>query len=160
MNKAYLLTGGNIGDRKVTLETAKKKIEKECGRIIRSSALYETAAWGNTQQSLFLNQALELETLMSAKQLIDRLLDIEKDMGRVRREKYGPRVIDIDILLFNAEIYEYPHLKVPHPELQNRRFALLPLAEIGANLVHPVFNKTISQLLDECRDQLEVKKYS
>ena len=160
MNKAYLLTGGNIGDRKVTLETAKKKIEKECGRIIRSSALYETAAWGNTQQSLFLNQALELETLMSAKQLIDRLLDIEKDMGRVRREKYGPRVIDIDIHLFNAEIYEYPHLKVPHPELQNRRFALLPLAEIGANLVHPVFNKTISQLLEECDDKLEVKKYS
>jgi len=160
MNKVYLLTGGNIGDRQMTLATAKKKIEAECGRIVRSSALYETAAWGNTHQSPFLNQALELETLMTAKQLIRKLLEIEEDMGRIRTEKYGPRIIDIDILLFNAEKYEYPHLKVPHPELQNRRFALLPLAEIGANLIHPLFNKTIAQLLDECQDQLELKKYS
>jgi len=74
MNKVYLLTGGNIGDRQMTLATAKKKIEAECGRIVRSSALYETAAWGNTRQSPFLNQALELETLMTAKQLIRKLL--------------------------------------------------------------------------------------
>jgi len=160
MNKVYLLTGGNMGDRQLMLATAKQKIEKESGRITRLSALYETAAWGKTQQSPFLNQALELETLMTAKQLIVKLLAIEKGMGRIRSEKYGPRIIDIDILLFNAEKFEYPHLKIPHPELQNRRFALLPLAEIGANLIHPVFNKTIAQLLDECEDPLDVKKYS
>src|SRR4051794_34902048 len=101
MNKVYLLTGGNIGDRRSTLEMAKKKIEKECGPITRSSSLYETAAWGNTHQSPFLNQALELQTLLAAKELIHKILEIEKNMGRIRAEKYGPRLIDIDILLFN-----------------------------------------------------------
>ncbi len=89
-----------------------------------------------------------------------RILKVEKMMGRVRKEKYGPRIIDIDILLFNNEKHQYPLLKLPHPEMQNRRFVLLPLTEIAPGLIHPVFNKTISTLLDECPDQLEVKKYS
>src|SRR5882724_10426560 len=157
MNKAYLLTGGNLGDRIANLNTAKELLHQQCGKVTQSSSLYETAAWGNTDQPPFLNQALEIETDINAKQLIRRILKIEKLMGRIRKEKYGPRIIDIDILLFNQEIYNYTFLKVPHPELQNRRFALMPLAEIAADFIHPVFNKPISQLLIECKDDLEVR---
>jgi 2-amino-4-hydroxy-6-hydroxymethyldihydropteridine diphosphokinase len=160
MNKAYFLTGGNLGNRQLNLQQAKKEIDEQCGKVINASSLYETAAWGNTNQPSFLNQALKVETSLNAKQLIRKILKIEKMMGRTRNEKYGPRIIDIDILLFNAEIYDYDFLKIPHPELQNRRFALLPLAEIAAEIIHPVFNKTIAQLLNECPDELDVKKSS
>ncbi|MES1215526.1 MAG: 2-amino-4-hydroxy-6-hydroxymethyldihydropteridine diphosphokinase [Bacteroidota bacterium] len=160
MNKTYLLTGGNMGDRQMNLELAKKEIGERCGKVTAASSLYETAAWGNTDQPHFLNQALEIETSLSAKQLIWKILKIEKKSGRIRKEKYGPRIIDIDILLFNEDVYDYPFLKIPHPELHNRRFALLPLSEIAAEIIHPVFNKTVAQLLTECKDELEVKKYS
>jgi len=122
--------------------------------------MYETAAWGKTNQPSFLNQALELDTSLTAAQLIRCLLKTEKMMGRVRVEKYGPRIIDIDILLFNNEIHNNHLLKLPHPEMQNRRFALLPLAEIAPDVMHPVLNKSIVELLNECSDLLEVKKYS
>lgn len=158
MNKAYLLTGGNIGDREEQLATARQLISQTCGTITGSSSLYETAAWGNTDQPAFLNQALAIETMLTARQLLRHILKIERQMGRVRKEKYGPRIIDIDILLFNNEIHNYPLLKLPHPELQNRRFALLPLGEIAAETVHPVFHLTIEQLLAACTDVLEVKR--
>jgi 2-amino-4-hydroxy-6-hydroxymethyldihydropteridine diphosphokinase len=121
--------------------------------------LYETAAWGKTDQPSFLNQALEIETELDAVQLMKQILEIEKFMGRERKEKYGPRVIDIDILLFNNEQYDLPFLEIPHPQMQNRRFALTPLAEIANDLQHPVLKKSIGQLLRECPDKLEVKKY-
>ena len=159
MNKAYLLIGGNLGDRERNFTIARGYVEKSCGRVIRSSSLYETAPWGKTDQPSFLNQALEIETELDAAHLIGQVLEIEKLMGRERKEKYGPRVIDIDILLFNDEKYDLPFLKIPHPEMQNRRFALVPLAEVAGDLQHPVFKKTISQLLKECPDKLEVKKY-
>lgn len=158
MNKAYLLTGGNIGDRQAFLQQAKELLSLHCGEITTVSGIYETAAWGNTDQSAFLNQALELKTSLKAKHLIRCILKIEKMMGRQRKEKYGPRIIDIDILLFDDEIYNLSFLKVPHPEMQNRRFALLPLAEIAPELVHPILKKTVEQLLKECPDELEVKK--
>jgi 2-amino-4-hydroxy-6-hydroxymethyldihydropteridine diphosphokinase len=158
MNTAYLLTGGNMGNREENLATAAALISQQCGSIKKASALYETAAWGNMDQPAFLNQAIEIATPLNAKQLIRHILKIEKQMGRIRKEKYGPRIIDIDILSFNDETYNYTFLKVPHPEMQNRRFALLPLAEIAPKLVHPVLNKTINQLLKECADKLEVKK--
>ena len=160
MNKAFLLTGGNLGDRQQNLSTARTCITEQCGKIITASSIYETAAWGNSDQPAFLNQALEISTLFNARQLIRRLLKIEKQMGRVRKEKYGPRLIDIDILLFNNEIHNYHFLKLPHPEMQKRRFALLPLAEIAPDEIHPVINKTITKLLNDCKDELEVKKYS
>lgn len=160
MNLAYLLTGGNLGNRENNLALAKELIDQQCGRVTLASFLYETAAWGNTDQPSFLNQVLQLETKLTARQLIRRLLKIERQMGRERKERYGPRIIDIDILLFNDEVHHYPLLKLPHPEMQNRRFALLPLAEIAAGAVHPVFHKTIRELLEECTDQLAVKKYS
>ena len=159
MNRAYFLTGGNLGDREQYLATARSLINEQCGTIVTASSLYETAAWGKTDQPSFLNQALELDTNLNAKQLIRRILKIEKMMGRTRDEKYGPRLIDIDMLLFNNEKHNYHFLKIPHPEMQNRRFALLPLAEIAPEIVHPVLNKTITQLLKECSDKLDVKKF-
>lgn len=160
MNKAYLLTGGNLGDREQNLATARELISQQCGPITAASALYETAAWGKTDQPSFLNQAIEIETALTARQLIRRILKVEKLMGRVREEKYGPRLIDIDILLFNNEKHNYPLLKLPHPEMQNRRFALLPLAEIVPEMEHPLLKKTITELLKDCKDELPVKKYS
>jgi 2-amino-4-hydroxy-6-hydroxymethyldihydropteridine diphosphokinase len=160
MNRAYLLIGGNVGDREKNFAMAKAYIDQHCGPVVQSSSLYETAAWGKTDQPSFLNQALEVKTRLDAEHLMKELLEIEKLMGRERKEKYGPRVIDIDILFFNQDRYDLPFLKIPHPELQNRRFALTPLAEIAADLRHPVLKKSIHQLLEECSDKLEVKKYA
>ena len=159
MNRAYLLIGGNLGDREKNFAMAKTYLEQYCGSVVQSSSLYETAAWGKTDQPSFLNQAVEMETDLSAGNLMAHVLEIEKLMGRERKEKYGPRVIDIDILLFNDEQYDLPFLKIPHPELPNRRFALTPLAQIAPNLLHPGLTKSIDQLLKECADKSEVKKY-
>jgi len=158
MNKAYLLTGGNMGDRAANLARARVLLESQCGKIVAASSLYETEAWGKTDQPAFLNQALELETALKAPQLIRRILKVEKQMGRIREEKYGPRIIDIDILLFNDETFYYHFLRLPHPEMQNRRFALLPLAEIAPDVMHPVLHKSVRELLELCPDKLAVKK--
>ncbi|MBO9659507.1 MAG: 2-amino-4-hydroxy-6-hydroxymethyldihydropteridine diphosphokinase [Chitinophagaceae bacterium] len=158
MNKAYLLTGGNLGDRAGNLLQAMKLIEVNCGTVTKSSAMYETAAWGYSDQPGFLNQALLLETSLGAAELMTHLLEIEKEIGRIRLEKYGPRAIDIDILLFNDEIYDEPHIRIPHPQLPNRRFALTPLAEIAGQIIHPVLLETIEQLLANCPDPLKVKR--
>ena len=158
MNRAYLLIGGNLGNRKENLLRASALINEQCGQVISSSSFYETAAWGKTDQPSFLNQVLAISTTMTARKLMRRILKIETSMGRIREEKLGPRIIDIDILLFNNEIHDLRFLKIPHPEMQNRRFALAPLAEIDPGLIHPVFKKTIAQLLDECPDNLDVKK--
>lgn len=160
MNRAYLLTGSNLGNKEENLAQATEMISKNAGIITSASSIYETAPWGHTDQPPFLNQALELSTALTARQLIRRILKTEKQMGRERKEKYGPRLIDIDILLFNDEKHNYPLLKVPHPEMQHRRFALTALAEIAGEVMHPVLLKTISSLLNECTDPLEVKKYS
>jgi 2-amino-4-hydroxy-6-hydroxymethyldihydropteridine diphosphokinase len=158
MNKAYLLIGGNVGDRQQNLQQAVTAINNSCGRVLQQSAVYETAAWGNTDQQAFLNQALLIHTDLSPHQLLDHALEAEALLGRVRKERYGPRVIDIDILFFNNDIIRETALTIPHPEVQNRRFALTPLAEIAPELLHPLLHKTIRQLLDECPDMLEVIK--
>jgi len=158
MNIAYLLIGGNLGNRQENLAAARFLIGKHCGQITRESSVYETAPWGKIDQPGFLNQALEVNTGLNARQLIRRILRVEKSMGRVRKEKLGPRIIDIDILLFNNEIQDISFLKVPHPEMQYRRFVLIPLSEIAAEIVHPVLKKNISELLHDCTDELDVKK--
>jgi 2-amino-4-hydroxy-6-hydroxymethyldihydropteridine diphosphokinase len=158
MNKAFLLTGGNMDDRRAELARAVRLIAAACGKINAVSSFYETAAWGKTDQPPFLNQAIELHTAFDAQKLLHELLAIEKRLGRVRKEKNGPRLIDIDILLFNDDVIDQPNLKVPHPELANRRFALTPLAEIAKELKHPVLQKTIATLLRDCPDTLAVKK--
>lgn len=158
MNRAYLLIGGNMGERWRYLHDAKQNIDSRCGKVKASSAVYETAAWGITDQPSFLNLALQIETPLTATELLQCLLAIEKNMGRIRDKKFGPRIIDIDILLFNEEVIREEGLTVPHPQLQNRRFALQCLHDIAADEVHPVLHKTIQQLLQECTDPLEVKK--
>jgi 2-amino-4-hydroxy-6-hydroxymethyldihydropteridine diphosphokinase len=158
MNKVYLLTGGNLGDREKNLQQAADHINVTCGQIVRSSSFYETAAWGKTDQPAFLNQALELHTTLSPEALMEQLLEIENIMGRKRTEKLGPRIIDIDMLLYEDRVLDTSLLKLPHPALPQRRFALVPLAEIAPRLLHPVLYKTISQLLQECSDTLPVHK--
>ena len=106
MNDAYLMIGGNIGDRQENLKLAKSLIAEYCGNVVRSSSLYETAPWGKTDQPLFLNQALEIETSLAARELMGSIIAIENKMGRKRKEKYGPRTIDIDVLFFNDERYD------------------------------------------------------
>jgi 2-amino-4-hydroxy-6-hydroxymethyldihydropteridine diphosphokinase len=160
MNTACLLTGGNMGDREQNLATARQLIESGCGKIGKASSIYKTAAWGKTDQPAFLNQALIIDTPLSPNQLMQCILDVEEKMGRVRQEKFGPRIIDIDILLFNDDIVSTFLVNIPHPEMQNRRFVLMPLAEIAPSLVHPLLKKTIKELLSECPDQLTVEKYA
>jgi 2-amino-4-hydroxy-6-hydroxymethyldihydropteridine diphosphokinase len=158
MNTAYLLIGGNLGDRAAYLQEAVKHIEARCGSITSSSSIYETAAWGNTNQPTFYNQALKLITPLSPVSLLEQLLAIELEMGRVRSEKYGPRTIDLDILMIDDKVIDTPTLTIPHPQLHNRRFALLPLTEIAPSLHHPVLDKTVSELLENCTDTLDVQK--
>lgn len=159
MNKTYLLLGSNMGNSKQQLLTSIKHIETHIGKMTRQSTLYATAAWGNTNQPDFLNRVLIVETSLVASQVMQEILDIEKKMGRVRTVKNAARIIDIDILFFNDEIINEPHLVIPHPEIQNRRFVLVPMNELSPELKHPVLNKTVHQLLLECPDQLDVKKF-
>jgi 2-amino-4-hydroxy-6-hydroxymethyldihydropteridine diphosphokinase len=157
-NRVYLLIGGNVGDRLSYLRRATALLRSDCGTVVQESPVYETAPWGNKEQYPFLNQALELNTDLEAEDLMQQLLNIEEQLGRRRTGKYGPRTIDIDILLFGDQVYDGPALKIPHTELPNRRFALQPLADIAAETLHPVLNKTISQLLVECPDMLAVEE--
>ena len=158
MNKAFLLTGTNLGDREKNLQQANELVGKFCGSIVKLSSVYETAAWGKTDQPNFLNQVLQIKTRLMPEDLMNEILKIENLMGRKRSERYGPRIIDIDILFFNEAIIDEPNVKIPHPELQNRKFALAPLAEIAPALQHPVFQLSISELLAKCPDQLNVNK--
>lgn len=158
MNSAYLITGGNIGNKGEELANAAKLIEERCGAIIDRSAIYETAAWGKTDQDSFFNQALVLETSLNARDLLNEILYIENLMGRDRLEKYGPRIIDIDIIFFNHQIIKETGLIVPHPEMARRRFVLEPLNEVIPAYIHPVYYQTVRELLASCDDTLPVKK--
>ena len=160
MNTAYLLIGGNLGNRSAYLQEAVGFIQQSCGNIVHYSAIYETAAWGKTDQPSFYNQCLALETELPPEQLMQKLLDIETMMGRKRTEKLGPRIIDLDILLIDDLVLSTELLHLPHPALPMRRFALLPLSEIAPERVHPVLQKTITELLADCTDELDVQKKS
>lgn len=156
--KSYVIIGGNMGDRMAYLQQARRLLEENCGSFLCCSSIYETAPWGKTDQEPFLNQALGIDTHLLADELMSTILSIEEKMGRVRSEKNGPRIIDIDILFYEERVIRKPSLTIPHPELQHRRFVLTPLSEIAPNLLHPVLNKNIEQLLEECEDMLPVKK--
>ena len=154
----FLLLGTNLGDRKKNLATARKAIEVSMGTILKTSSIYQTAAWGKTDQPDFLNQAVEVQTALPAEDVLAEILKIERTMGRTRNQHWGERIIDIDILLFEKEMISSTTLKIPHPELANRRFALEPLAEIGGDVTHPLLQLTIREMLEQCPDLLEVHR--
>ncbi len=158
MNKAYLLTGGNEGDRFLHMQQARTNIELICGQLLLVSSIYETAPWGKTDQPDFLNQVLLINTVFSPEELLKGILSIEEKGGRKRTIKNAPRTIDIDILFYNDLILEKPGLTIPHPRIAIRRFVLEPLNEISPEFIHPVIGKTIRELLLECKDELGVKK--
>jgi len=158
-HRIFLLLGGNLGDRAANLARARRHLQITCGPILKASAIYTTAAWGVTDQPDFLNQALLIESDLAPKALLQTVLRIEQEIGRVRLQKWGARTIDIDILFFDELTVQTPELVIPHPELQNRRFALVPLSEIADSFVHPVLNKTIRELLLQCPDTAAVEPY-
>ena len=127
MHTVYLLTGSNIGDSELNLLNASKFIQNQIGKVIASSHVYKTEPWGNKDQQLFLNQVLKVETELEPHQLLKTILEIENSMGRNRKIKWEPRIIDIDILFFNDEIIDQENLQIPHPLIHERRFTLIPL---------------------------------
>lgn len=149
-----------MGDRKKNLETAVLYIEKRIGTIFKRSSIYETEPWGSKGQPSFYNQVLRVNTILSARECIHTILEIEKEMGRIRTIKNAARIIDIDILFYNDEIINTTDLVIPHKEIPNRRFVLMPLSEIEPNFIHPYLKKNMQELLSECEDPLKVSLLS
>lgn len=152
----YLLLGSNLGKRKYQIDKAKALIQSLIGDIISESSIYETQPWGNLDQKSFLNQAVGIKSQLTPEQMLEKIHDIEKEMGRSRKEKNEPRIIDIDILLWEKTMIQNVNLEIPHPRLHLRNFALVPLMEIAGSQMHPKFHKSIEALYEECDDQLEV----
>ena len=156
---AYLSLGSNLGDRAANLRTAIEKLA-ELGSVVAASSFYETEPVELAAQPWFLNCAVKLDTEKMPRQLIAGILALEQEMGRQRKQRKGPRVIDIDILLFGSSIIEIPSLTIPHPKLHERRFVLEPLAEIAPDARHPVFRRTMRELRDALPPGQIVKRFS
>jgi 2-amino-4-hydroxy-6-hydroxymethyldihydropteridine diphosphokinase len=155
----YLLLGCNVGNCLETFKQAEVELQNRIGVATQKSGVYLTDAWGNTEQAPFLNQVLVLNTQLSARECLVQLLAIETQLGRTRIEKWEPRTIDIDILLYENLILNENDLIIPHPFLHERKFALAPLAEIAPKLMHPILKKSITQLLsDIANNPLKVKR--
>jgi len=159
VNKLYLLLGGNEGDRMANLIAAKALIALRLGHITRSSSVYETAAWGKTNQPDFLNQAIVVDTESDVFAAHKILQKIEAELGRQRIEHWGQRTLDIDLLFYNSLTMNTEKLTIPHPRIQDRRFVLVPLCEINPDFIHPIFDCTLADLLEKCGDHLEVHLY-
>ena len=155
----FLSLGSNQGDRSNNLHDARKKIEKQAGKIVRASSIYSTAAWGVTDQPDFLNQVIEIHTTLTPGLLLEKTHAIEKSLGRIRSGKWGARIIDIDLLIYRDVVLETAHLVLPHPQLPNRNFVLVPFCEIAPDQLHPILHQTIQVLKDNCPDQLAVTKF-
>lgn len=156
----YLGLGSNIGDRVFYIENAISEISKLSGtKIINISSLYETEPWGEKNQDDYLNAAIEISPVLDAEMLLKKLKMIEQNSGRSQRKKWERREIDIDILFYGNEIIETGEMKIPHHEIENRKFVLIPMEEIAGDYIHPVLKIPISKLLSETGDNLKVKKY-
>jgi 2-amino-4-hydroxy-6-hydroxymethyldihydropteridine diphosphokinase len=160
METAFLLLGGNIGDRETVLRKAISQIESTIGTIELVSSFYETEPWGMVDAENFLNIAVKITTELSAIELLHALLKIEEESGRIRNQnkiEYESRPVDIDILFYGHAVVHTTQLTIPHPKLHDRRFVLVPLCEIAADFIHPVMGKPIFTLLNECQDQLKTE---
>jgi len=159
LNTAYILLGGNIGDVLQTFYKARTFINGVAGQVTASSSIYRSLPWGFQSNDLFLNQALEISTILQPLDLLATLLDIEKSLGRKRTKRgYQSRMIDIDILFYENIIIDQNGLTLPHPRMHLRQFTLLPLSEIAPNYIHPVLKVTVKELVQLCPDQSEVEK--
>lgn len=153
MERVFLLLGSNLGDSRQTLSRAVQAIDQSIGNVVAQSPLYQSSAWGLESQPDFLNQAVLINTTLPAASLLDQIKELERQLGRTDTVHWGPRIIDIDILLYGEQIIQTDRLTVPHAQLTARRFALQPLSDLAATMVHPVHRLTIRQLLDVCQDQ-------
>lgn len=148
----YLGLGTNLGNKKENLATAIALIEQTLGEVQKVSSIYFSAAWGIENQPDFLNQVVLIKTKLFPLKLIEKILEIENKMGRTRRVKWGERLIDIDILLIDTILIHTPQLTVPHPFILQRSFVITPLIEIASNILHPIYQKTLGQLHEDCTD--------
>jgi 2-amino-4-hydroxy-6-hydroxymethyldihydropteridine diphosphokinase len=158
MINVFLLLGSNLGSRESFLQQAVVLIAQDIGPVIHESGIYETQSWGKADAPDYLNQVIELRTDLPADIVLEKVLAIENVLGRERKEKWGSRVIDIDILFYGDEVISEPGLEIPHPQLHNRRFTLEPLGELAPGFIHPTLKRTILQLKTELKDDLVVKK--
>lgn len=159
MTSLYLLLGGNIGEKQKIFSKVWTSLNLKIGKITSQSAIYETEPWGFESPDLFWNQVLELSTNLSPEEVLAQTQQIETELGRIRKaNQYSSRLIDIDILFYGNQIINQENLTVPHPRIQERKFALVPLCEIAPELLHPVLRKSMRQLLVESTDPLKVEK--
>ena len=157
MNSAYLLLGGNIGKVGESFSKALEKISSDVGNIIKTSPVYYSEPWGFESKNMFHNQAIQIDTALNPHEILSSLLSIESSIGRTRKKEIvESRKIDIDILLYNNLIINDNELQIPHPRMHLRKFTLVPLSDIAPNEFHPLFKKTIVQLLESCDDTSEV----
>lgn len=157
-HQVILLLGSNLGDRLNQIEKAVAEISRYIGHLRTTSSLYETEPWGTAKQPDFLNQVVVVESNLSPEAVLKKSLEIEAKQGRLRQEKWGSRIIDIDILFYDALEINTPSLTIPHPFVHKRKFALIPLMEILPQWIHPVYGKTISQLYADLDDDLQVRR--
>lgn len=160
MSKVVVLFGSNLGDREAILNKSVLTLSKKIGEIISKSSIYETEPWGFKTNLSFLNQVIVFDTKLDVTDVLKLCLETEKELGRTRNNNsYSSRQIDIDILFYNSLIFNTKELVIPHPRIAERMFVLIPLNEIMPDFQHPVYQKDIKTLLEECKDKKWVKKY-
>lgn len=158
MNGIYLILGSNLGDKFLAIQYAIRHIRQKIGPVEAESSYYDTQPWGYRHQANYLNKAIKVQTLMSPGELLEQLMAIEREFGRVRKEKWRERTLDIDILYYFDVAIKQDNLVIPHPEIPNRLFVLVPMCEIAPEELHPISGKSQKQMLDECPDTLGVVK--